>query len=81
VTAGADAHRQALEQALVARAASGDSRAFAELVRAHQGYLRKLLGRICRGDPARADDLAQEALAHAPGLFVAGGRTATAAPR
>jgi len=49
----------------VARAAAGDSHAFAELVRAHQGYLRKLLGRVCRGDQARADDLAQEALVRA----------------
>lgn len=49
----------------MARAAAGDSHAFAELVRAHQGYLRKLLGRVCRGDQARADDLAQEALVRA----------------
>lgn len=49
----------------MARAAAGDSRAFADLVRAHQGYLRKLLGRICRGDQARADDLAQEAFVRA----------------
>ncbi len=47
------------------RAAAGDAAAFAALVRAHQGYLRKLLGRICRGDPARADDLAQEAFVRA----------------
>jgi RNA polymerase sigma-70 factor, ECF subfamily len=45
---------------LVARAARGDARAFGALVQAHQGYLRKLLGRVCRGDQARADDLAQE---------------------
>lgn len=49
----------------MARAAKGDSRAFADLVRAHQGYLRKLLGRVCRGDQARADDLAQEAFLRA----------------
>ena len=49
----------------VARAAAGDSLAFADLVRAHQGYLRKLLGRVCRGDQARADDLAQEAFLRA----------------
>ncbi len=41
---------QVQEKALVARAAAGDTRAFAELVLAHQGYLRKLLGRVCRGD-------------------------------
>lgn len=53
------------EAQLVARAAAGDGGAFAQLVRAHQGYLRKLLGRICRGDQARADDLAQEAFVRA----------------
>lgn len=53
------------EAALVARAAAGDRAAFAALVQAHQGYLRKLLGRICRGDQARADDLAQEAFVRA----------------
>lgn len=53
------------EGQLVAQAAAGDSKAFAELVRAHQGYLRKLLGRVCHGDQARADDLAQEAFVRA----------------
>ncbi|MFN3304649.1 MAG: RNA polymerase sigma factor [Roseateles sp.] len=53
------------ESRLVARAAAGDRSAFAALVQAHQGYLRKLLGRACRGDPARADDLAQEAFVRA----------------
>jgi RNA polymerase sigma-70 factor, ECF subfamily len=53
------------ELATVARAKAGDSAAFAELVRAHQGYLRKLLGRVCKGDQARADDLAQEAFVRA----------------
>lgn len=53
------------ERALTARAAAGDAAAFAALVRAHQGYLRKLLGRMCRGDQARADDLAQEAFLRA----------------
>ena len=51
----------ATERRLVALAAGGDRAAFAALVQAHQGYLRKLLGRICRGDQGRADDLAQEA--------------------
>ncbi|WP_457421699.1 RNA polymerase sigma factor [Roseateles sp. P5_E7] len=53
------------EARLVARAAAGDRSAFAALVQAHQGYLRKLLGRVCRGDQARADDLAQEAFVRA----------------
>jgi RNA polymerase sigma-70 factor (ECF subfamily) len=53
------------ERALTARAAAGDAAAFATLVRAHQGYLRKLLARACRGDTARADDLAQEAFLRA----------------
>jgi RNA polymerase sigma-70 factor (ECF subfamily) len=53
------------EARLVARAAAGDRAAFAALVQGHQGYLRKLLGRICRGDQGRADDLAQEAFLRA----------------
>ncbi|WP_457394475.1 RNA polymerase sigma factor [Roseateles sp. P5_E1] len=53
------------EDRLVARAAAGDRAAFAALVQAHQGYLRKLLGRVCRGDQGRADDLAQEAFVRA----------------
>lgn len=65
MTTGSEAAQQLQEHQLVARAAAGDSRAFAELVRAHQGYLRKLLGRVCRGDQARADDLAQEAFVRA----------------
>jgi RNA polymerase sigma-70 factor, ECF subfamily len=65
VTPSADAARQLQEGELVALAAAGNSNAFAELVRAHQGYLRKLLGRVCRGDQARADDLAQEAFVRA----------------
>jgi RNA polymerase sigma-70 factor, ECF subfamily len=65
VTPDADAAWRLQEDRLVARAAAGDSGAFAELVRAHQGYLRKLLGRVCRGDQARADDLAQEAFVRA----------------
>jgi RNA polymerase sigma-70 factor, ECF subfamily len=61
----ADSQVDPQEAQLVARAAAGDSSAFASLVRAHQGYLRKLLGRVCRGDQARADDLAQEAFVRA----------------
>ena len=49
------------EAACIARAAAGDRAAFAQLVQAHQGYLRRLLARLCGGDTARADDLAQEA--------------------
>lgn len=49
----------------MARAAGGDRTAFASLVQAHQGYLRKLLGRVCRGDQGRADDIAQEAFLRA----------------
>jgi RNA polymerase sigma-70 factor, ECF subfamily len=69
VTPSAEAARRSVqaqaEDPLVARAAAGDRLAFAQLVRAHQGYLRKLLGRVCRGDQARADDLAQEAFVRA----------------
>lgn len=65
MTAAADPAQLQQEREWVARAAAGDSAAFAALVRAHQGYLRKLLGRICRGDLARADDLAQEAFVRA----------------
>jgi len=51
----------AADAALVARALAGDDRqAFAELVRRHQGAIRNLLRRLCAGDGARADDLAQE---------------------
>lgn len=53
------------EARVIARAKGGDRAAFAALVQAHQGYLRKLLGRVCRGDQGRADDLAQEAFVRA----------------
>jgi RNA polymerase sigma-70 factor, ECF subfamily len=65
VTPSADAAQAQHEALLVDRAAAGDRSAFAALVRAHQGYLRKLLGRVCRGDQGRADDLAQEAFVRA----------------
>jgi RNA polymerase sigma-70 factor (ECF subfamily) len=46
---------------LVARVlADDDRRAFAELVRRHQSAVRTVLRRLCAGDAARADDLAQE---------------------
>jgi len=52
--------RSAPEPALVALAASGgDRRAFAELVRRRERWLRSLLRRLC-GNPHEADDLAQE---------------------
>lgn len=55
------------DSALVARVLAGDDRhAFAVLVRRHQGPVRALLRRLCKGDDAFADDLAQETflLAH-----------------
>jgi RNA polymerase sigma-70 factor (ECF subfamily) len=49
------------DAALVARVVAGaDRRAFAELVRRHQGTTRALLRRLCKEDFALADDLAQE---------------------
>lgn len=46
---------------LVARVvATGDQNAFATLVRRHQSSVRALLRRLCAGDHALADDLAQE---------------------
>ena len=45
---------------LAQAAAKGDVAAFAELVRMHQGKLRAFLRRMTRGDPALADDLAQD---------------------
>lgn len=49
------------DSALVARVLAGDDRhAFAVLVRRHQGAVRALLRRLCKGDDAFADDLAQE---------------------
>ncbi|MFT7774296.1 RNA polymerase sigma factor [Roseateles sp.] len=65
MTSGVPATTAEQEARLVGRAATGDRAAFATLVQAHQGYLRKLLGRVCRGDQARADDLAQEAFVRA----------------
>ena len=49
------------DAALVARVLAADDRhAFGELVRRHQSAIRILLRRLCAGDAARADDLAQE---------------------
>lgn len=57
--AEADAIGTAEEPLLVRRAAAGETSAFAELVRRHQGKVRGLLLRLC-GDRTLADDLAQE---------------------
>jgi RNA polymerase sigma factor (sigma-70 family) len=51
----------AAEATVVALAMSGEGRAFAELVRRRQAWLRRLLRRLCH-DPALADDLAQQVL-------------------
>lgn len=51
---------------LVARVLAGDDRrAFADLVRRHQSQVRGMLRRLCAGDGARADDLAQESFLRA----------------
>jgi RNA polymerase sigma-70 factor (ECF subfamily) len=49
------------EATVVALAKSGDQRAFEELVKRRQSWLRNLLRRMC-GDAHLADDLAQQAL-------------------
>ncbi|HET6582259.1 MAG TPA: sigma-70 family RNA polymerase sigma factor [Nannocystaceae bacterium] len=54
-----DAIGVAEERLLVRRASAGETAAFAELVRRHQGKVRGLLLRLC-GDRTLADDLAQE---------------------
>lgn len=51
---------QAEEGALVLAVKARDQRAFAELVRRRQGWMRALMRRMC-GDATLADDLAQEA--------------------
>lgn len=66
---------------LVARVVADDDRhAFATLVRRHQSQVRAVLRRLCAGDAARADDLAQETFVRAwRGLreFRGGARFAT----
>jgi RNA polymerase sigma-70 factor (ECF subfamily) len=53
--------REATDAALVGRVlADDDRRAFAALVLRHQSRIRTLLRRLCAGDHARAEDLAQE---------------------
>ena len=54
----------AAEAVVVALAMSGDTQAFAELVRRRQSWLRNLLRRLSR-EPALADDLAQQVLLQA----------------
>jgi RNA polymerase sigma-70 factor (ECF subfamily) len=54
-----------IDAALVARALHGETAAFGQLVRRHQGAVRAHLRRLTRGDHAWADDLAQEALLRA----------------
>jgi RNA polymerase sigma-70 factor (ECF subfamily) len=54
------------DASLIARVLAGDDRgAFAALVNRHQGAVRGLLRRLCHGDAAAADDLAQEAFVRA----------------
>ena len=53
------------ERRWLARACAGDRAAFASLVRLHQGRLRAQLRRLCGGDFALADDLAQESFIQA----------------
>ncbi|RMG94629.1 MAG: sigma-70 family RNA polymerase sigma factor [Deltaproteobacteria bacterium] len=53
--------RDVADMALVARAQQdADKEAFAELVRRHHGRIRNMLLRLCGGDAALADDLAQD---------------------
>lgn len=54
-----------IESNLIARAAAGDSAAFALLVRQNQSPLRGFLRRLTRADHALADDLAQETMLEA----------------
>jgi RNA polymerase sigma factor (sigma-70 family) len=50
-----------LDAALIARVIANDDRAaFTHLMRRHQGLVRAQLRRLCQGDHAWADDLAQE---------------------
>jgi RNA polymerase sigma factor (sigma-70 family) len=54
------------DETLVQRVVKSDDRhAFATLVRRYQSELRGSLRRLCRGDFARADDLAQEVFINA----------------
>mgnify|MGYP001161545165 CR=1 FL=1 len=53
------------ETALVARARTGDLRAFGAMVRGAQSRVRRQLMRLVHGDAALADDLAQESFVQA----------------
>jgi RNA polymerase sigma-70 factor (ECF subfamily) len=50
----------AAQARLLALARAGDAQAFGALVAAHQSRVRQQLRRLCQGDAARADDLAQD---------------------
>lgn len=50
---------------LLARARAGDAGAFSQLVLLHQSRVRQQLRRLCHGDTALADDLAQDAFVQA----------------
>lgn len=52
---------QASEAALIVAAQRRDQAAFGELVKRRQGWARALLRRMCAGNAAEADDLAQDA--------------------
>ncbi|MCY6381971.1 RNA polymerase sigma factor [Hoeflea prorocentri] len=57
-------YAKAPEALVAALAKNGDRLAFEELVRRRQSWLRNLMRRLC-GDPALADDLAQQAFLEA----------------
>ena len=50
----------AAQARLLALARAGDAQAFGQLVATHQSRVRQQLRRLCQGDTARADDLAQD---------------------
>jgi RNA polymerase sigma factor (sigma-70 family) len=56
---------EASEAALIVAAQSRDQKAFNELVKRRQGWVRALLRRMCAGNAAEADDLAQDAFMRA----------------
>lgn len=58
-------HGESMQQAWLAAAQAGDSQAFGHLVRCHQAGIRAVLRRLCHGDAARADELAQESFLQA----------------
>lgn len=59
MSCGADIYARSPEATIVRLAVSGDDRAFEELVRRRQSWIRNLLRRLSR-DPTLADDLAQQ---------------------